>query len=149
MVMRKLISLIAAAFTILILATGSYGFAGTTGACGGDCQSCHSLKPAEAQGILSSFNPSIKVLGVAKSKVGGLWEVTFEFMGKKSVIYVDYAKKHLIQGSIIDIKTKADITSERMSQLNKVDVSKIPLSDALILGKANAPIRVIVFDDPV
>ncbi len=146
--MRKLIALIAA-FTTLLLATGSYGFAGMAGGCGQDCRSCHSLKPSEAQGILKSFNPAIKVLSVSNSKVGGLWEVTFEFMGKKSVVYVDYAKKHLVQGSIIDIKTKTDLTSERMSELNKVDVSKIPLGNALILGNANAPVRVIVFDDPV
>ncbi len=147
--MRKLISLAAAAVTIFALAVSAYAFASTTGACSGNCISCHSLKPSEAQGILGSFNPAIKVLGVKKAKVGGLWEVTFEFMGRKNVIYIDYAKKHIIQGSIIDIRTKTNLTSERMSKLNKVDVSKIPLGDALVMGRANAPIRVIVFDDPV
>lgn len=147
--MRKFIALIAATFAALVLAASSYGFAGTTGACSGDCRSCHSLKPSEAQSILGSFNPAVKVVSVKKSKVGGLWEVTFGFMGRKSVVYIDYAKKHLIQGSIIDTKTRTDITSQRMSELNRVDVSKIPVSDALVLGKANAPIRVIVFDDPV
>ncbi len=133
----------------LIMAASSYGFAGTTGSCSGDCRSCHSLKPSEAQVILDSFNPSLRVLSVHKSKVGGLWEVTFNYMSKKNVVYIDFAKKHLIQGAIIDIKTKADITNERVSELNKVNVSKIPLKDALVMGKADAPIRVIVFDAPV
>ncbi len=147
--MRKLVSIAAAAATTFTLAVSAYGFASTTGACSGNCVSCHSLNQSEAQGILGSFNPAVRVLSVKKSKVGGLWEVAFEFMGRKSVVYIDYAKKHIIEGSIIDIRTKANITSERMSQLNKVDVSKIPLSDALVMGRANAPIRVIVFDDPV
>jgi thiol:disulfide interchange protein DsbC len=33
-------------------------------------------------------------------------------------------------------------------ELNKVDVSKIPLEDAIVVGKPDAKHKVIVFDDP-
>ena len=131
----------------------SFGFA--SGACGekagcvGDCRSCHTLKTPEAQKILSSFNPAVKAIGVREAKVQGLWEVTFEYGGKKNIAYIDFGKKHLIQGIIVDIKTKKDLTDQRIAELNKVDVSRIPLADALVLGNADAPIKVIVFDDPV
>ena len=131
----------------------SFGFA--AGACGeksgcvGDCRSCHTLKTPDAQKILSSFNPGIKVIGVEGAGVKGLWAVTFEYGGRKNIAYIDYGKKHLIQGIVVDIKTKQDLTDQRVADLNRVDVSRIPLKDALILGKANAPIKVIVFDDPV
>ncbi len=127
----------------------AFGFAEKSGACSGDCRSCHTLKPSEAQNILSSFNPNLKVVSVEKAGVGGLWQVTFEFGGKKNIVYVDFEKKHLIQGTVIDIKTKENITETRVSDLNKVDVSKIPLKDALVLGNPKAPLKVIVFDDPV
>ena len=151
-------NVIIAAFLALmfLVPARSYGFAEKlggcteqTGACTGDCRSCHSLKTSEAQSILSSFNPNLKVVGVKLAGVGGLWEITFEYGGRKNLVYVDFAKKHLIQGTVIDIKTKENLTDVRVSDLNRVDVSKIPLADALVIGNANAPLKVIVFDDPV
>ncbi|MDA8387694.1 MAG: hypothetical protein M0Z58_03380 [Nitrospiraceae bacterium] len=133
---------------LFLLPVKAFGFAGKSGACAGDCRACHTLKTSEAQDILSSFNPAVKVLGV-ENGVEGLWEVTFEYGGKKDIAYIDYDKKHLIHGFVVDIKTKQNLTNQRISDLNRVDVSRIPLKDALVLGDADAPIKVIVFDDPV
>ena len=135
--------------TLLLIPARSFAFASQSGACGGDCRSCHTLKLSEAQGILSSFNPNLKVLGVKTSDVGGLWQITYEFSGRKNIVYIDFAKKHLIQGSVVDIKTKQNLTGISVSNLNKVDVSKIPLKDALIMGNPKARLRVIVFVDPL
>ncbi|MDA8388714.1 MAG: hypothetical protein M0Z58_08660 [Nitrospiraceae bacterium] len=134
---------------MLLVPARSFAFAGNSGACGGDCRACHTLKPSEAQDILSSFNPALKVTGVKTADVGGLWQVTFQFRGRENIVYIDFAKKHLIQGAVIDIKTKQNLTGMRLSDLNKVDVSRIPLKDALIMGNPKAPLRVIVFVDPV
>lgn len=140
-----------------------YGFSNeASGACGTDCASCHTLKKEEAQAILAPIAPEIKVLKVEKSPVGGLWEIIFEITGKeapqykgqKFIAYIDYGKTHLIQGSIIDIKGKTDVTTQKLEKLNPqppqkvVDISKIPLNDALVLGKPGAKYRVIVFTDP-
>ncbi len=133
----------------LLFGGNVFGFSRAAGACSGDCNSCHSLKLSEAQSILDSFSPSLKAVDVETSPASGLWEVTFDYHGRKNVIYVNFDKKHIVRGSIIDIKTKKDMTSERVSYLNRVDVSRIPLDDALILGRSDARVRVIVFDDPV
>ncbi len=100
---------------------------------------------------MSALNPAIKVLSVEKSAIGGLWEIKCEFRGQKGLLYVDYEKKHIVQGSIIDIATKRNITSDEDEKLNTVytNPSKIPLQDALVLGNPKARLKVIVFDDPV
>ncbi len=106
------------------------------------------LSVDEALTLLKGFDPNIKVLAVKPSPVEGLWEVDIEVGGKKGLVYVDATKKYLLSGSIIDIKEKKDLTQERISEINKVDVSQIPLDDAIVIGNKEASYRVVVFDDP-
>ena len=147
-------NLLYAAFLILFLVLlkgpwSAHAFGTSSGACGADCKSCHTLKVEEAQAIIGSFNPNIKVVGVKQAEVGGLWEVSISMNGRKSLTYIDYSKTHLLDGMrIIDVKTKKSLTDERLADLNRVDVSTIPLKEALLLGKADAPLKAIVFDDP-
>jgi thiol:disulfide interchange protein DsbC len=102
----------------------------------------------EALSLLKNLDPNIKVMGVNTSPVEGLWEVDIEAGGRKGLVYIDFSKKHLISGSIISIQDKKNLTQERISEINKVDVSKIPLDDALVMGDREAKYRIIVFDDP-
>jgi thiol:disulfide interchange protein DsbC len=90
----------------------------------------------------------VKILEIRPSEVKGLWEIDLESKGQKGIIYVDFSKKYVVSGSIIDIKTKANVTQDRFSSINKVDISQIPLDDALVMGDKEAKYRVIVFDDP-
>jgi thiol:disulfide interchange protein DsbC len=98
--------------------------------------------------MLKTFDPDIRVLAVNKSQVKYLWEVSYESKGKKGLIYIDFPKKHLFNGALIDIKDKNNLTSDSLSELNKVDVSRVPLKDALVLGNKKANHKVIVFTDP-
>lgn len=122
---------------ILFAAAPAFAFGTNATSCGGDCRSCHSLKTSEAQKILANLNPAIKVVSVEKSDIGGLWEVKLDFQGRPGLVYIDYEKKHLVQGQIINLEPL------------KTDVSKIPLKDALVIGNPKARLKVIVFDDPV
>lgn len=108
---------------------------------------CNISKEA-AYNTLKGFDPRAKVVGVQQSPVKGLCEVSLEVGGKKVLVYIDASKKNLVLGSIVDVKTKVNLTQQRMTDMNRVDTSKIPLDDALILGKADAKYKVIVFDDP-
>ncbi len=78
----------------------------------------------------------------------GLWEVYLESGGRKGLIYVDFAKKHFFMGSLISIRERKNLTQERFAELNKIDVSQIPLDNALVLGDRNARIKIISFHDP-
>lgn len=94
------------------------------------CGECHSLTLQEANQLLSGIVE--KVTAVREAELKGFWRLDTENRGQKFPVYVDFAKKYL--------------TSNPM--LIAVDVSKIPLGDAIVVGKAEAPIKLIVFDDP-
>ncbi|HTZ18926.1 MAG TPA: DsbC family protein [Dissulfurispiraceae bacterium] len=113
-----------------------------------DCAKCHTLTNEEAAAVLKDIAPDLKILNVGQAPVKGLWEVFLQAGGRKAVVYVDYSKKNFFSGAIIDIKAKKNLTQEKFEELNKVDVSKIPLDDALVLGDKNAKYKVIVFSDP-
>jgi thiol:disulfide interchange protein DsbC len=85
---------------------------------------------------------------VKSSPSKGLWEVYLELGVKKGLIYVDFEKKHFFMGSLMSIKERKNLTQERFGELNKVDVSQIPLNDALVMGGQKARIRVISLHDP-
>jgi thiol:disulfide interchange protein DsbC len=113
-----------------------------------DCSKCHTLKKEEADTLLKIFNKNIKVLSVSRSKAKYLYEISYESDGKKGLVYIDLPKKHLISGSLLDLQSRKNITQDKLSELNKVNVSQIPLKDALVIGDKNAKQKVIVFDDP-
>ena len=102
----------------------------------------------EVATLLKDLAPDLKVLEIRESPVKGLWEVSIQSGERKGLLYLDSSKKYIIQGAIFELSTKTNLTQDKLNELNKVDVSKIPLDDALVLGDKDAKYRVIVFDDP-
>ena len=115
---------------------------------GQDCSKCHTLTRDEAKDLIKTMAPDIKILEVRFSPSKSLWEVFSESGGRKMILYVDVTKKYLISGSMYSLKDRKNLTQESLSALNKIDVSQIPLKDALVMGDPNARLRVIVFTDP-
>lgn len=142
--------LIAACFCfVFICAAPAYSF--SESGCDGDCRKCHTLTKEEAGDILKKLHSNAKVSGVQMSPVKGLWEVTLDDNGKKGIFYTDFSKKFLIAGPIIEINSGANKSQEDLVQSEnnrKIDTSRIPLGNALIIGKRGARKKVIVFTDP-
>lgn len=139
---RLLFSLVMA--LVLLPVSYSYGFSEK----GQDCSKCHTLSKDEAATLLKDMAKEVKVLEVLMSPIKGMWEVDVESGGKKALAYVDFSKKYLVFGSVVSIKDKINLTQERLTEVNKVDVSQIPLDDALVMGEKDAKYKVVVFDDP-
>jgi len=113
-----------------------------------DCSKCHQLTIDEANTIIRGVNPEISVMGVAMSPVEGMWEVVIEKDRKKGIAYIDFSKNHIMTGSILQVSDKENLTNRRLYELSKVDISTIPLDEALYMGKRDAKYKVIVFADP-
>ena len=141
--MRKIVLLLSV-IVLIFAAADAYAFAEK----GQNCFKCHTLKKEEAAKLLRNLDPTIKILSVNISPVKYLWEVSIDFKGRKELVYIDLPKKHLFSGSILDIQSKKNLTQSRLSELNRINPSQIPLKDALLLGSRNARYKVIVFDDP-
>jgi thiol:disulfide interchange protein DsbC len=110
------------------------------------CTDCHSLTKEEAGFLLGSG--ADRVLKVDQAEMPGIWAVEVEKAGRKYPVYINYSKSHLLRGEVLRLKDGENLTKLRMASLNRVDVSRIPLADALIIGDPQAKKRVIVFTDP-
>lgn len=113
-----------------------------------DCTKCHKLSLDEAQNIVQGGIPASRVLEINPVAVKGVWEVVFEVRGQKGIVYIGLSKELLISGEMFDLKAKRNLTGERLANLNRIDISKIPLDGALVMDDKNAPKKVIVFTDP-
>ena len=122
--------------------------------CDTNCTKCHTLSSEQAKTILSELIPDVKITLAQPAPISGLWEIEFESGGKKGLLFLDYSFKRIISGSILDIKTKVNLTQESFLKRNpppppaKIDLTQIPLNNALVMGDKNAKHKIYVFDDP-
>lgn len=144
-------------FNLLIaLAVPTFAF-GMEGGCGaGKCSDCHSLNQEEAAKLLTGVD---RVLKVEFAEVPGLWAIEAEKDGQKFPLYVDFSKSYVFAGNVIRLSDGQDLTQQRLAKINggaqakptppsKIDFSRIPLQDAILLGKSDARTKVVVFTDP-
>jgi len=107
------------------------------------CTECHKLDKKDAEAIVKKLAPTGTVTEIKMSPVKGVWQVEVAAgEGKKGVLYLDFSKKYLM-AQIIPVESIG-----KQPPARKVDVSKIPLDDAIVLGSATAKKKVIVFTDP-
>lgn len=93
--------------------------------------------------IRSSLQSKVgKLEHVVKSPYAGLYEI---MLGDK-VLYTDELGLYLFDGSIIDVKTRTDLTEQRRRQLFNFD--KLPLELAVKRLKGNGKRKMAYFTDP-
>jgi thiol:disulfide interchange protein DsbC len=97
---------------------------------------------------LQKLIPGTSILSIQPAPLKGFWEVVINDRGKKAIIYVDPKREYIFSGSIIHISSRTDLTKRKLDEINKVDISTIPLDDALIIGDPKAKHKLIVFNDP-
>ena len=140
-----MLSLLAAAFLLLPgIAPPASAFNKDVAA--GACTDCHKLTREEAAATLG---PAVdNVIGVLPGPFPGVWEVDVRKGGKTYPVYVDYSRKYLFSGQYFRISSMENLTAARYGDLNRVDVSAIPLADAIVVGNKSAKKRIIVLTDP-
>lgn len=117
--------------------------------CQDDCQKCHSLSEQEVKLILHKLKaPDSKIAKIQMSPVRGLWEVVIDNNNKPSLLYVDFSKKYLVAGSIVEVNAAINKTQQRLDELKYINPASVSFNNALIVGSNNADKKVIVFTDP-
>jgi thiol:disulfide interchange protein DsbC len=136
-------------FVSLIVASPSFAMAKE--GCGGVCATCHSLTEKEATELLKKTGGT--VTSVKQSPARGLFELFVEREGQKGIILMDYGKKHLIQGMVVDIEKLEPVSAHQQNfpqpkQQTSLDVSTIPAANAIIMGNPKGSKKLYVFTDP-
>jgi len=88
--------------------------------------------------------PEATVDVIRKVPYGGLWEVV---VGSE-IFYTDDKASYLLLGSIVDMKTRENVTELRMRQLNRVAFDSLPFDNAVKIVRGNGSRRVAIFADP-
>ncbi len=104
------------------------------------------MTPAEhaVQQRFSQRFDKVPVDGVSLTPYG-LYEVRLE---GAHLVYTDEEVSFVIEGNLIDAKTRHDMTSERKEQLLAVRFDDLPLNLALKQVRGNGSRRVALFEDP-
>lgn len=134
-----------AAFLALFLSAPAAAFRKDTGPAQG-CAECHKLTKGEAGKILAKVVDN--VVGVQPGPFPGVWEVDVVRDGRTYPVYIDYSLKYLFNGQFIRLSDMENLTGRRYQDLNRVDVSSIPLKDAIVVRSSSAKKKVIVLTDP-
>lgn len=140
---------------IIILLTGYAGIANAFGSgelgCAGDCTSCHKVTKQDAQNAVAKLDPSLVVESIGSAPVPGLYQMVIAKGKDKGIAYLDFSKRYLIQGTVIDTGNKVNITSKSMLEVLEsqvVDTSKIRLDNALLMGNPKGSRHLYLFSDP-
>ena len=134
-----------AAFLALFLSAPAAAFRKEAGITK-DCSECHKLTKEEAGKVLGKVVDN--VVGVVQGPFPGIWEVDVARDGKTYPIYLDYSLKYLFTGQFIRLAGMENLTGRRFQDLNRVDVSSIPIDHAIRVGSPSAKKTVIVLSDP-
>ena len=110
------------------------------------CTSCHTITREEVAALVGTTPDN--VAGISSAPLRGFWEVGLVASGKVYPVYVDYSKKYLLQGQIMRFSDKENLTRARFEELNRIDVSSIPLQNAVVIGKSSSARKIIVLTDP-
>jgi thiol:disulfide interchange protein DsbC len=100
---------------------------------------------ASLKKTIEAAYPKIKIDSIAKTPFPGLYEIYVD----GQIMYSDEKFNFLItEGRLVNPKTKQDITSARLDELNRIDFATLPLDLAIKVVKGNGSRKLVVFSDP-
>jgi len=82
---------------------------------------------------------------ISKTPVSGLYEIR---VNGTEIYYTDAEGNYLIQGSLIDVRQRRNLTEERVEKLTAINFDSLPLKDAFTVVRGNGKRKLAVFADP-
>jgi thiol:disulfide interchange protein DsbC len=98
----------------------------------------------KVKAALKKAVPEVTVDSVRKTPYLGLYEVVVG----GDIFYTDEKAEYLVMGSIVNLKTKENMTELRQRQMNKVAFADLPLDSAFKIVRGNGSRKVAMFADP-
>ncbi|HOF50668.1 MAG TPA: DsbC family protein [Rhodoferax sp.] len=90
--------------------------------------------------------PQLKAIDeVTKSVIPGLYEIR---VNGTEIYYSDAQANYLVQGNIIDVRNRRNLTEERVDKLTAIKFDALPLKDAFTIVRGNGKRKLAVFEDP-
>ena len=104
----------------------------------------HAADEASVKKNLENFLNAPAVDSVKKTPYGGLYEVVLK---SGELLYTDASVSFILDGALIDAKTRKNVTQARMAQLQKIDFASLPLDQAIKQVRGNGKRVIASFED--
>lgn len=88
--------------------------------------------------------PGLAIGEVAETPFSGVYEIPVQ----GELFYVDATGRYVLQGSLIDLETRTDLTAERMAKLTAVPFEELPLESAVKQVRGTGERKIAIFEDP-
>jgi thiol:disulfide interchange protein DsbC len=85
-----------------------------------------------------------KIDEITKTAIPGVYELRVG----TDILYTDEQGDHIIEGQMIETKTRANLTEQRVAKLTAIDFKTLPLKDALVWKQGTGERKLVVFADP-
>jgi thiol:disulfide interchange protein DsbC len=85
-----------------------------------------------------------KIDEVTKTAIPGIFELRIG----TEVLYTDEQGNHLIQGELIETRTRNNLTEARVAKLTAIDIASLNLKDAIVWKQGTGARKLVVFADP-
>lgn len=106
--------------------------------------SAHAGENEIRQSLQSKFPGAGKIEHIVKTPYAGLYEVVIG----DQLLYTDEQGEYIFDGSVIDAKSRRDLSEERRRVLFAIDFDKLPLELAVKEVKGNGKRKLAIFTDP-
>ncbi len=107
-----------------------------------------SLAQADEDSVRKNVDAFVGVAAVesvTRTPYAGLYEVVLK---SGELVYTDEQVSFLLDGRVIDTRTRRDVTQARLNQLSAIDFSTLPLDQAVKQVKGNGKRVIATFEDP-
>lgn len=85
-----------------------------------------------------------KIDEVSKSPIPGIYELRVG----TDILYTDEQGSYVIQGELIETKSRSNVTQDRIARLTAIDFKTLPLKDAIVYKQGTGARKLVVFADP-
>jgi thiol:disulfide interchange protein DsbC len=106
------------------------------------------LLPAQEAALRKALSERIpamqKIDEITRTPIPGLVELRIG----SDVFYSDMEGNFLIEGELMDTRTRRNLTQERLTKLTAIEFDQLPLKDAFTVVRGNGKRKVAVFQDP-
>ncbi len=93
---------------------------------------------------LAERYPGVVVQSVSPTPIPGIWEI---WTGSQ-LVYTDATAEYLFVGSLIETRSKTNLSRQRLDALRAVPFDKLPLEQSFTVVKGKGERRLAVFTDP-
>ena len=85
-----------------------------------------------------------KIDEVLKTPIPGIYELRIG----TEILYTDENGSYLIEGQVIDTKSRVNLTEQRIAKLTAIDFKALQLKDAIVWKQGTGERKLVVFADP-